>query len=44
MTISEAIIRVEHRIQEDEKLAKRIDLLEKNLTKRRKKKYLISVA
>lgn len=44
MTISEAIIRVEHRIHEDVELAKRIDLLEKNLTKRRKKKYLISVA
>jgi len=44
MTISEATIRLEHRIQGDEELAKRIDFLEKHLIKGRKKKYLISVA
>jgi len=44
MMISEATIRLIHRIQEDEELARKTDLLEKHLTKGRKKKYLISVA
>jgi REP element-mobilizing transposase RayT len=44
MTISEATIRLENRIQEDEELSKRIYVLEGRLTKGKKKKYLISVA
>jgi len=35
---------VEDYIQKDEELARRIALLERNLTKKGKKKYLISVA
>lgn len=43
-TFFEAIIKVEDRIQRDEELAERVDLLEKNLIRKGKKKYLISVA
>ena len=44
MTISEAIGKVENRIQKDEEFARRIDFIENSLTKRRKKKYLVTVA
>ncbi len=44
MTISGAIIKVEDQIQRDGALAKRIGLLERDLIKGRRKKYLITVA
>jgi hypothetical protein len=44
MTMSEAIINVENLLRSDEGLAKKVELMERHLTERRKKKYLISVA
>jgi hypothetical protein len=42
--MSEAIINVENLLRSDEGLAKKVELMERHLTERRKKKYLISVA
>ncbi len=44
MTISEAIIKIESRIEEDKELAGRIEHMRSKLMKRGKKKYLITVA
>ena len=44
MTISEAIMKIESRMERDMKLARRIEDIRSNLMKRSKKKYLITVA
>lgn len=44
MTMSEAIINVENLLRSDKGLAKKVELMERHLTEKRKKKYLISVA
>jgi hypothetical protein len=44
MTMSEAIIKVEDLLRRDEGLAKEVALMERHLTEKRKKRYLISVA
>ena len=44
MTMSEAIINVGNLLRSDGGLAKKVELMERHLTERRKKKYLISVA
>ena len=44
MTISEAIMKIESRMERDMKLARRIEDMRSNLMKRGKKKYLITVA
>ena len=44
MTISEAIMKIESRMERDMKLARRIEDMRKNLMKSGKKKYLITVA
>ena len=44
MTISEAVMKIESRVEKDMQLARRIEHMRNNLMKRGKKKYLISVA
>ena len=44
LELEETPFKMEDHIQKDEELAKRIALLQRNLIKKRKKKYLISVA
>ncbi len=44
MTISQAVIKMERLVERDIELARRIEDMRKNLMKRGKKKYLITVA
>jgi predicted DNA-binding protein len=44
MRISHAIIEFETKLRKEESLRKRVDPLEKNLSKQAKKKYFITIA